>query len=352
MSDWTYELILCEHPQLSAIGTLREGGSKFAIIPPEPNRSWCVVDRNKQHVYYFWQRGSENLAKLIEACETYGFPTEAPSWSRLCKHLWKQAISPTPSKIKPNIYALTLARDKRHWHGCKCVPGIYENIAEIDIKSAYAQSVANGLSLYHGGYGKPIDDGGLIEKWRDLYPTLDKRTRLAMIGWLSTVELRSVSLEDGHNPRLVKKTFSKIYDGGIFNSIHYALWNLFQMLTALNKIAPAMIPRIHTDSLWVDSRIDNNPLIRIFNHIKQQNFEISCKGHGQAFLYDLNTAILGGRLIGIPGKALDKFDADYHVIGQKALQVMPLDERFGHLNYRNDRYSVAQAQAIMKLRDK
>lgn len=352
MSNWTYECVQCNHPQLSAIGTLSEGGSQFAIVPPEPNRAWTVVNRNKQHVIYFWKHGSESLTKLVEACELYDFKTEAPSWSRLCKHLWQREVSPEPSAIRPNPYALHLAKDKRHWHGCKCVPGIYENIAEIDIKSAYARSLSNLSSLYHGKFEAPIEDNGLIERWRNLYPALDKRTRLAMIGWLSTCELSSVSLSKELPGRLVKTSFTKIYDGGIFNSIHYALYKLYLMLIEVNKIAPAMIPRIHTDSLWIDSKIETTALIKIFNYLKQSNFDVTCKGHGQAFLYELNTAILGGRLIGMPGKALARFDADYHVIGQKALQVMPLDERFSHLAYKNDRYSVAQARAIMKLRNK
>ena len=349
MAEYKHKLTVCDNPHFEAIGALYEGGSKFVIPPPEPQRSWCLVDRNKRTVEYFWQKGSESLPLLIAACEQHDFKTDAPSWSRLCRHIWETKIMPTPSDIPLHPYAIKLATDKRHWHKTKVVPGVYPNVTEIDIKSAYAQSVANMPSLLMRSHYRPADDNGAVERWAQLYPQLGKRTRLAMIGWLSGYQLPVLELGGSRDAPLRKYTIRKTYDGGVFNSIHTALYRLYRMLVDVEQIDPTNVPRIHTDSVWIDARIRTDKLNSMLNLIKGNNYKLSIKGHGQATLYDLNSGTLGGRLIGIPQKVLPRFEFDRVQFPWMFHKVAEIDDRFLGYDYRNERYSIAQVLAIMKL---
>lgn len=349
MSEYTHKLTVVKNPHFEAIGALYEGGSKFVIPPPEPNRSWCLVDRNKRHVEYFWKEGSDSLPLLIAACEKHGYKTDAPSWSRLCRFIWESEINPKPSKIPLHPYAIKLATDKRHWHKTKVVPGLYPNITEIDIKSAYAQSFANQPSVLMHSHLRAGEDGGAIHRWQNLFPKLDKRVRLAMIGWLSGFELPVLELGKGKDEPLRRYKIRKTYDGGVFNSIHIALYTLYRMLADVESIDPDNVPRIHTDSLWIDARIRTENLVRMIDRIKGNGYELAVKGHGQAQLYDLNSGVLGGRLIGIPQKVLPRFEYDRAQFPWLFHEVAALDDRFLGFKYRNERYSISQIQAIMKL---
>lgn len=349
MSEYSHKLTITDFPEFEAIGALYEGGSRFVIPPPEPNRSWCLVDRNKRTVEYFWKTGSESLPLLIAACEKHGFETDAPSWSRLCRHIWESEILPKPSGIKCHPYAIKLALDKRHWHKTKVVPGVYPNITEIDIKSAYAQSFTNQPSALMHSHYRAAEDGGAIARWGSLYPHLDKRTRLAMIGWLSGYELPVLEVGLDRSAPLRRYRIRKTYDGGVFNSIHVALYKLYRMLVEVEQIDPANVPRIHTDSLWIDARIQSDKLNAMLEIIKANNFKLAVKGHGQASLYDLNSGTLGGRVIGIPQKVLPRFEFDRAQFPWLFHKVAQLDDRFLDYTYRNERYSISQIQTIMKL---
>lgn len=348
MAEYQHKLTLCDNPHFEALGALYEGGSKFVIPPPEPQRSWCLVDRNKRTVEYFWQRGSSSLPLLLAACERHGFKTDAPSWSRLCKHIWEAEIMPKPSEIKCHPYAVQLATDKRHWHKTKVTPGIYPNITEIDIKSAYAQSVANMPSLLMNSHYRAAEDGGAIHRWQALFPQLDKRTRLAMIGWLSGYEFPVLEAGVDRNAPLRRYKIRKTYDGGVFNCIHVALFKLYKLLQEVEQIDPSNVPRIHTDSLWIDSRIKTEKLETMLNRIKGERYSLSVKGHGQSNLYDLNSGVIGGRLIGIPEKVLPRFEFDRAQFPWLFKTPCELDSRFLDIPYRNERYSIAQIHAIMK----
>lgn len=349
MADWTHHITTCRHPHFEAIGNLYNPGSLFCIAPPEPLRSWCVVDRKKRHVEYYWKTGSESLVKLFEACERHGFVTDAPSWSRLCKHIWETEISPTPSKIKCHPYAVMLARDKRHWHQTKAVPGVYPNVTEIDIKSAYAQSFANQPTIWAVSNTRSEPDGGAMDRWRTVYPHLDKRVRLAMIGWLAGYEFTACEAGATIDAPLKRYTIRKTYDGGVFNAIHIALYQLYLMLKQMESVDPLNVPRIHTDSLWIDARIETSKLERMLDIVKANNYKIAVKGHGQAFLYNLNTGVLGGRAIGIPASVLPRFEYDRIQFPEMCQKVADLDARLGHLPYRNERFSISQLKEIMKL---
>lgn len=350
MAEWTHRITMCSHPQFEALGALMNGGSVFLIPPPEPNRSWCLVDRNKRHVEYFWKRGSESLPLLLEACDRHNFQTDGPSWSRLCKHIWETEINPTPSRFRCHPYAIKLATDKRHWHQTKCIPGLYPSITEIDIKSAYAQSFANQPSIWLKSHEEYEDDKGAIDRWKSLYPQLDKRTRLAMIGWLSGYEFTCIKAGPTATAPLIKYKIKKTYDGGVFNAIHIALYRLYQLLREVESIDPPNVPRIHTDSLWIDSRIRTDRLNTMLNCIKANNYQLAIKGHGQAHLWDLNSGCLGGRAIGIPQKVLTQFEYDRVQYPWMMEEVAPLDDRFLGYPYRNERYSITKLQAIMKMR--
>lgn len=349
MSSWTHKLVMCDFPHFDAIGGLYQGKGRFVIPPPEEHRSWCLVDRSKQVVYYYWRRGSESLIKLLAACDKHGFVTDAPSWSRLSRFIWEKEISPLPSTIKPHPYAVQLAKDKRHWHYTKCVPGIYMSITEIDIKSAYAQSFANQPSIWMESPLKVIDDKGAMQRWQALYPYLDKQVRLSMIGCLSGYEFQT--LTPGASPQVPLKrgVVRKVYDGGVFNTIHIALFKLYKLLKQVEAIAPEFIPRVHTDSFWVDARIPTDKLNMMLNIIKTNGFRLTVKGHGQSHLYDLNSGVIGGRLIGIPQKVLPMFDLDAIQYPDLTTYVEPLDKRFAHLEYHNERFTVGKIRAIMKL---
>jgi len=170
-----------------------------------------------------------------------------------------------------------------------------------------------------------------------------------MIGWLSGYQLNALQVDKTNPRKLEKFVIRKTYDGGVFNCIHVALYNLYRMLRDVDAIDPDNVPRIHTDSMWIDSRIRTSNLERMLDTIKGNNFKLAVKGHGMAKMWDLNTAVLGGRLVGTPMKVISLYDFERVQFPEMMTLLTPLDERFKALPYRNERYSIKQAKGIMKI---
>lgn len=345
-STWSHELCLSENPALESLGCLLEGGSKFMIEAPEATRAYAVIDRNRQLVRYYWHINSSTLPELMEECKTHGFPTNAPSWSRLCKHVFINEIGEGTSGIRIHPFYKGLAEQKWHWHCTRAIPGYFENVSEIDIKSAYAQSILNQPTMYRESRHACRPDNGMMERWREVYPKLSKKLRLAMVGWLSSNMMSTLVPPKPGEMMLQRKIIYKCYDGGIFNTIHEGLYSLYGMMTQLAHISLQHVPRVHTDSFWVTGDIPNNKLEAMLDLIEDKGYQCSIKGHGDAVIFDLNSAILGGHIIGIPSIAAKQFEKFCKQNPQIDWSVKDLDPRLRHLPYKNERLSLRQHQQI------
>lgn len=341
-----YELIETPFNEVEATGRMMSGRSTFLIPPPEHGRSFCVVDRNERKTAYFWPEKSPALLRLKEAAKSVGFPHPVPSWARVSKHICAELVCPINSGIRPNRIYTGLADSKFHWHCMKAVPGVYKNITEIDIKSAYATAIGQNPSLFLASPGNWKDDGGAIENFRAISSSLNKNMRLAFVGFLAQYKLNYWQKSKADPSKLEHQTLYHSHDGGIFNMIHYSLFKLYQLMQEIGDIGGEFCPRIHTDSFWIDERIPTARLKKIFKLLDDNGYQYTCKGHGRAHLFDLNSAILNGHLIGIPARTLSRWEKQVSDLGDVCFEVEKLDKRFEHLPYRNERFSVRQMKTM------
>lgn len=347
-----YALFECDYPEAEAFQTLSDNGCGFIVPPRERGRSYTVVNQSSKLTAYYWPLKSATLQRLLSAAIKYEFPEDAPSWTRLSKYLTREFISPDRSGIAPYPLYKKYSEHKQYWHKLKCVAGSYENITELDLKSAYATAISKLPSLWLASPGNWKDDGGAIENFRALFPNLEKQLRLSLIGCWASAKLPIIRI-DKENPGEFKRSIiDKTFDGGLFNSVHYALFSLSRFLTKLDEEYGSYIPRIHTDSLWVDSSIPDKMLNQLLKDIEQEGYRVAIKGHGVAWLYDINSAVLNGHVIGIPAVTLKHWQRTCDVYKQLAYKTAPLDKRFSHLDYRNERISLRQLREVLTLAER
>lgn len=344
---WTHSLVLSDFPQLESVGSLFSGSNLSLICPPDAGYSYCVIDKRKQHCTYYWPLHSDSLDYLFKQCSIYNFDTDAPSWSRLSKHLFRTFVTDKKSKIRPHPNFLALSRQGFHWHSTVFQNGVFNNCTELDIKAAYATKILSNQSLYMTGPARYADDSGAIERLSELLSFLDKRLRLVLIGWLSSNYLTTYEAHPSKPFHLIRKSFNTCYDGGVFNCIHWSLKQLWNDMQEFAGIAGSDCIRAHTDSLLIDEQISTKRLNALLKLIHARGYEISVKGHGQAILFELNLGILGGRIIGPVKSALPLFDDYVRAVGPAAFALPDLDKRLAHLPYKNERLSVKQGRKML-----
>jgi hypothetical protein len=347
-SPWTHSLHISRHPQLEATGKTFLEPSASLICPSDTGRAFTVMSRSKRHVWYYWPPDSDSLDMLFTLCQKYDFKTDAPSWSRLSKHIFRTFVSEDKSNIRPHPNFEFLATSKWHWHNFKYVPGVFANVTEIDVKSAYTTAILKHPSIYLKRPFHYEDDKGAMNRLAALIPQLEKKLRLVLIGWLSAGRMRQF-IPDPARPFMLKCVeFQSYYDGGVFNLIHCALKELWDLMQELGEVAPEYTPRVHTDSLWIDECIPDNKLKSLLYLLDTRGYNVGVKGHGKAVIWELNTAVLGGRIVGIPSYTLPMFDEYAKAVGAAAFDLKEIDKRLRHLPYKNERLSVRQGREVLK----
>lgn len=347
MSNWTYSREFSRFPLMAATGYTMARQGRNLMYNPESKSCYTVVCSSTQHVRYFWDTNHPKWHELDTIAETMGFTGECPSWSRLSRFVYETHVTNKKSGIRTHRDFELMAEKKYFWHFHKVIPGSHGNATELDIKGAYARSITRNESLYLIAPFRPADDGGAMERFKNLVPILPKKLRLCLVGFLSTNKMVQF-YEDKKKPgELTKREIRLCYDGGVFNRIHASLAGLYTFLGEMERIAHADCIRIHTDSLLVKETIPTANLNAMMRLSKKEGYELAVKGHGNCVLFGLNEGVLGGRIIGNPRLILQQWDAYIKGIEREATRVEALDKRLSGLNYKNERFSIRQARELI-----
>lgn len=347
MSNWTYSREFSRFPLMAATGYVLGRKGRNMMYNPESKSCYTVVCNGSQHVKYFWDTHNPKWGELDEIARIMGFTGDCPSWSRLSKFVYETHVTPHKSGIRTHRDFELMADKKFFWHFHKVIPGSHGNATELDVKGAYAKSITRNESLYLVAPFRPADDGGAMERFRDLVPILPKKLRLCLVGFLSTNKMVQYYENPAIPGELTKRSFYHCYDGGVFNRIHASLAGLYTFLGEMERIAQRDCIRIHTDSLLIKQSIPTANLNAMMRLAKKNDFELAVKGHGNAVLFGLNEGVLGGRIIGNPKLILQQWDDYIKGIEREATRVETLDKRLSNLPYKNDRFSIRQARELV-----
>lgn len=348
--SWTYSREFSAYPLMAATGKVVEGSGLTLIYNPDSRTCYTVVDNRARHVTYIWDTNRPSWVELDNIAAAFGFPDDCPSWSRLCKYIYRTQVTSELSGLKPHRDFVLMAEKKFFWHFHKCVPGYHSNATELDIKGAYANSITRHDSLYLKAPFNPVDDGGAMDRLKKLIPILPKKLRLCLIGFLASNKMFQYYVDPAQPELLATRVVPICYDGGVFNRIHASLAGLYHFLIEMDAIAGDDCVRIHTDSLLIKESIPDIRLEKLFSKCKNEGYELAVKGHGNSVLFNINEAVIGGRIVGNPKIILKRWDAYIRGIEREATRVAELDKRMGHLAYKNERYSIAQARELISLK--
>lgn len=317
------------------------------IYGDESRDCYTVVDPSRRHVRYYWDSDRPGWGELDGCAAMMEFPGDAPSWSRLSKFVFQRHVTEKFSGIKPHRDFVLMSEKKFFWHFHKVTPGAHSNATELDVKGAYSKAITNQPSLYLEAPFRPKDDGGAIERLRELIPLLPKKMRLCLIGYLASGKMTQFYYNPQFPDGLQRRDVKICYDGGIFNRIHASLAGLYSFMQELTSIAGDDCIRAHTDSVLIKETIPNATLTSLLRKAKTSGYEMACKGHGNAVLFNLNEGVLGGRIIGNPKLILRRWESYIKGIELESERVFSLDSRLSHLPYKNERYSLSQARELM-----
>lgn len=317
------------------------------IYNPESRTCFTVVDPRRQHVTYFWDTVTPQWGELDAVADLMGFPHDCASWSRLSKWVYQEHVTREISGIKPHRDFRLMSEKKFFWHFHKIVEGNHGNCTELDVKGAYARSITREESLYLEAPFRPRPDNGAMERFKALVPILPKKMRLCLIGYLASGKMTQFYLDPARPGSLSQREIRMCYDGGVFNRIHASLAGLYSFMHEMEMLAHDDCVRVHTDSLLIKESLPDAQLNAMLRLAKKEGYELACKGHGNAVLFNLNEGVLGGRIIGNPRLILRRWDAYIKGIEREMERVAKLDVRLEKLPYKNERYSLSQAREII-----
>lgn len=350
MTDWTYSRQYSKFPLMAATGYTLDGRARNMMYNPESKYCYTVVDNSARHVRYFWDLNNPKWQELDTIAAELCFPGDCPSWSRLSKYVYETHVTPHKSGIRCHRDFEKMAKLGCFWHFHRVVPGTHGNSFELDIKGAYAKSITNTDSLWLVSPFRSADDGGAMDKLKQLIPILPKKMRLCLIGFLSSNVMTHWRRDPDNPTKLRKHSFYHCFDGGVFNRIHSSLAALYSFLHEMEMIACQDVIRIHTDSLLVKTTIPTKNLNALFRKAEKSGYELAVKGHGNAVLFDLNSGVIGGRIIGNPRSVLNQWDAYIKGVERESLRVAELDRRVAHLPYKNERFSIRQSRELIGMK--
>lgn len=305
------EYIVHEGDYGTALSSLLEGGGQF-FPSKSPDGSNVILRGNKCHI--FWKSGSSVRAKLIEACGIFGYEWETMTASRLCKNVLKDyACLDSEGTFWGKGYR-DMALSGEHWHYQFVEPGYHPYLIEFDIKSAYFSSLWHGKSLLLDEKKGWLDDGGALNNLKHLSELMPKWMRLMMLGIIAAHKMQYyvIDKEYKEGDRLVLKTRENIVYGAAFNAAHRAIKRTHSLMARIHQIGGEYIKRIHTDSFAVTPDMPVDVEKEIFGLLERNNYRYSVKGCGTSHFIDLNTGLIGKKLIGSRHDVLTEF-RDKHV---------------------------------------
>lgn len=274
----------------------KRGGQLF----PQRNIDGAVVHTSGNVISTLWPQNSRTRGRVTQLASQIGFEHPAPTGGRISRYItdgligipWKGTyFSPQWAKR---------ARSGAHWHYLYAKEGVYDYCVEIDVKSAYWRSFLTGQSCLLGQGDIWLDDGGAMENLRVLMDTLPKWVRLSLLGsWASHEQKFYVQNPDGSTPYDAKlKVRKHIEHGALFNATHRAIARTWLFMKRLHEIVGEDTVRIHTDGIVCNAVNGMDWEQELEDEFKKWGLDYSIKGHGHAWIMDVNSGVLGCKIMG------------------------------------------------------
>lgn len=275
-----------------------EGGQ---LYPARDSHGPFVLTRGSI-ITTLWPLQSPRRGKVIEMAKTLGYDPKIATTGRLVRHLVDNIVSLPYKETYFEAKWRGLAEKGCHWHYLHCKPGTYEYCIEIDLVSAYWTALMSQPSILLGAGGKFLDDGGCLEQLNSMVGLLPKAFRLALVGsmasWRQTYFVRDKT--DPKMNQITTKTRHEIKYGAAFNAVHRAILKVWKVMEICHKIVGEDCVRIHTDGITVNCMNGMPWEQQLEDFILSQGFSYTIKAQGNTWINDVNSAIVGRKVIGVP----------------------------------------------------
>lgn len=274
---------------------LREGGQVYS----SEQKGGANVHVRGCYVNTYWEKDSKQKGKVLEACELFGYDSYAMTGGRLIRRIIADIVQLNYQKTRYAKCYEELAKDGGHWHYQFVNPGDNGYCVEFDLKSAYFTSYLQLDSCLLKDANDFLEDGGAMERLRELNKLFPKWMRLQFLGVLASHSKSTITRKQGKEGWEVKlNKFPSIETGYAFNAAHRAILRTYKIMKKVHQIGGEYIARIHTDSFAIKANCPDSVEAELFNFLKTHNQEIAVKGMGRLFLWDLNTGYIGRKTIG------------------------------------------------------
>lgn len=251
-------------------------------------------------VYTYWPENSKRRGYVMELAKKLGFDPNIATTSRLIRFLLDDVMTVPYKDTYFDVKWRGLALKGDHWHYLHCIPGKYEYCIEVDLKSAYWAAFTSQPTMLLGQHKTWIDDGGALASFDTLMQDLPKAFRLAFLGSLASWR-HSYWTKDKKDPSgdtLILKQQTQIKYGAAFNATHRAILKVWKMMEAIHKITGNDCVRIHTDGVILNCMNGMPWESQLEDFILGQGFDYSIKASGDTWLMDVNSGIIGRKIMG------------------------------------------------------
>lgn len=190
-----------------------------------------------------------------------------------------------------------LLGNSSHWHYLYLAPQPQGYAIELDIQYAHFAALLKQptLLLSDPGIGRQpdfIDDGGAMERLREINPELSKWFRFQMLEIITRYKLRFYVI----NPATglaEEQSGDPMNYGMAFNAAHKAIYTVYETMALVANLVGDDLLRSHTDSFCVKATMTRRTEEEMLLVLKERGFEPSCKGIGWAHFWDIDRGILG-----------------------------------------------------------
>lgn len=246
----------------------------------------------------YWDKNSKLRAETELQCKALGIDPENMTPGRICKVICDDIVQIPYTHTKFDTRWRKAAINGSHWHYYHVKPNNYEWCLELDLKGAYMTSLFRGDSLLWNESKGYRDDDGALERLQALNPHLEKWCRLTLLGKLAAHEMSYLIRDPESELGWSRKTHYKITYGAAFNATHRAIARLYKVMQECHEILGEHLIRAHTDGLLISMNLPLETEQKLYNFLGKLGYETTCKKIGRAYLWDLNTGIIGTDLIG------------------------------------------------------
>lgn len=298
--------VVTEGDYSDALADLMEKGGQF-FPAKTPEGSSTILRGNTCIVY--WPKNSPLRSKVREACEIFGYDAETMTASRLCKSVLKDFVCLDSENTFWGNKARSMAKSGSHWHYQHVIPGYHHYLIEFDVKSAYFSSLFSGKSLLFDEKKGWLEDYGALNNLKSLSKIMPKWMRLIMLGVIASHKMQYYVIDKSCDSggRLLLRERENIVYGAAFNAAHKAIKRTYELMKRIHSVGGDYVKRIHTDSFAITPDLPVEIESEIFGLLERNGYQYSMKGCGTSHFIDLNTGIIGRKLIGNKNDVFSEF---------------------------------------------